>query len=144
MTTAIDTNVLAAMFTNASGDGPQALRAFRQAEQRGPVIIAAPVYAELLATPGSAIADVNAFLRQSSLLIDWQMTESMWHTAATAYRGYAERRRAQRNDPGPRRILTDFIIGAHAAHVATAFLTFDTGIYRASFPSLTIIRPGAT
>jgi predicted nucleic acid-binding protein len=50
---------------------------------------------------------------------------------------YAERRHKQR-DTGVRRILADFLIGAHADVRGYRLLTLDERLYRAAFPSLTI------
>ncbi len=36
----------------------------------------------------------------------------------------------------PRRVAADFIIGAHAATVASALITLDTGFYARNFPEL--------
>jgi predicted nucleic acid-binding protein len=65
----------------------------------------------------------------------------VWESAALAFRAYAERRRTQAGDPGPRRILADFITGAHALHRASSLLTFDQRIYRAAFPTLNVVVP---
>ena len=142
MTTAIDTNVLTALFTGAGANALQANIALREVEQRGELVISAPIYAEMLATPRSSMSAIDSFLDTSGITVDWRIDEAVWRMAAHAYRGYAERRRAQRGDPGPRRILTDFLIGAHATLFASALLTFDRSVYRAAFPTLTIIRPG--
>jgi predicted nucleic acid-binding protein len=51
----------------------------------------------------------------------------------------AARRQKQPGDSGPRRILADFVIGAHAVHLASALLTLDRGLYRTAFPKLKIL-----
>jgi predicted nucleic acid-binding protein len=143
MTTAIDTNVLTALFTGTGANALLSRIALNRVVHQGELVISAPVYAEILATPRSDMRAIDSFLEDSGIAVDWRIDEAVWRTAAHAYRGYAERRRAQRGDPGPRRILTDFLIGAHAALFASALLTFDRSVYRAAFPTLTIIRPGA-
>jgi predicted nucleic acid-binding protein len=52
-------------------------------------------------------------------------------------RSVAVRPRKQR-DKGARRILADFIIGAHAFTNGFRILTLDEGLYRSAFPSLAI------
>jgi predicted nucleic acid-binding protein len=143
MPTAIDTNVLTALLVGTSVHAPQARIALRQVQDQDELVISAPVYAEILATPGSSMNTIDSFLENIRITVDWRIDEAVWRAAAHAYRGYADRRRAQRGDPGPRRILTGFLIGAHATLFASALLTFDQSVYRAAFPTLTIIRPGA-
>lgn len=63
----------------------------------------------------------------------------MWRLAGEAYAAYAERRRRSHGGH-PRRLLADFLIGAHAQGVGS-LLTRDLGIYRASFPHLAVIAP---
>jgi predicted nucleic acid-binding protein len=67
----------------------------------------------------------------------------VWRDAALAFKDYAKRRRKDKNDTGPRRILADFLIGAHAVHHATQFLTFDAKIYQQAFPELVVITLNA-
>ncbi|MGZ4890608.1 MAG: hypothetical protein ACXWBH_15610 [Candidatus Angelobacter sp.] len=43
------------------------------------------------------------------------------------------------SDPGPRRILADFLIGAHASHRGYRLLTLDDHLYPSAFSSLTVI-----
>lgn len=64
----------------------------------------------------------------------------MWRAAALAYGGYAERRRGQPEDAGPRPLpLADFVTGAHALRSATALLALDRRVYRAAFPELEVL-----
>lgn len=55
--------------------------------------------------------------------------------AGQAFRRY---RRAHRQRDA---ILSDFLIGSHAAALGAALLTRDAAIYRAYFPDLTLITP---
>lgn len=141
MTIAVDTNVFVALWSGTAETSFAARKALEQANQLGTLIIAPPVYAELIAAPDSTRDAIDTFLHRTHIETDWALDRSIWVTAALAYRSYAQRRRAQRGDPGPRRILADFIIGAHAVELASALLTFDDGIYRASFPTLPLLIP---
>jgi predicted nucleic acid-binding protein len=67
------------------------------------------------------------------------MDESVWRTAAKSFQKYANRGRKQRTNQ-PRRILADFLIGAHALQKGHSLLTLDEGIYRAAFPKLHLVR----
>src|SRR3954454_24977035 len=99
MPTAIDTNVLAALFAGTSIHAPQARIALRQVQSQDELVISAPVYAEILAMPGSSMSTIDSFLENIRIAIDWRIDEAVWRVAAHAYRGYADRRRAQRGDP---------------------------------------------
>ncbi|HZL68763.1 MAG TPA: hypothetical protein VFC29_15695, partial [Candidatus Limnocylindrales bacterium] len=69
--------------------------------------------------------------------VDWNLDEMVWRAAGRAFQRYAERRRKQR-DPGTRRILADFLIGAHAETRGYRRLTLDERIYRPAFPKLVV------
>jgi predicted nucleic acid-binding protein len=101
-------------------------------------VVAAPVYAELLAFPGRSEAFLDSFLRETGITVDWEMDEAIWRTAGRVFQSYATRRRRHRG-PGPRRILADFLIGAHALRGGHRLLTLDSGLYKATFPRLTIV-----
>jgi predicted nucleic acid-binding protein len=137
MTTAIDTNIFVALWDEAPVVASAARTALEAAFQRGNLTVAAPVFAELIAAPGRTENFVEAFFADTGIVIDWELEEAIWRSAGRAFRGYAERRR-KRRDLGARRILADFLIGAHAAAHDYRLLTLDVHIYRAAFPTLKI------
>ena len=137
MTTAVDTNVVIALWDKDPALNLAAQTALDRAFNRGTLIAAAPVFAELIATPGRDEPFVDSFLEETGIGVDWELTEQIWRLAARAFQGYAQRRRRQR-DPGARRILADFIIGAHAVANGCRLLTLDDQLYRTAFPTLAI------
>jgi predicted nucleic acid-binding protein len=137
MTTAIDTNIIVALWDKDPEATQPARTALEAALQRGNLIVAAPVFAELIAAPGRTENFVSAFFDDAGIAIDWELGEDVWRSAGNAFRGYANRRRKHR-DFGPRRILADFLIGAHAAAHDYRLLTLDVHLYRAAFPTLKI------
>ena len=137
MTTAIDTNVVIALWDKNAALSSAAQTALEAAFNRGNLVVAAPVFAELLAAPGRTESFVNAFLEDTAIAIDWTLDERVWRSAGRAFQAYAERRRKQR-DSGTRRILADFLIGAHAQTRGYRLLTLDERLYRVAFPNLTI------
>ncbi len=138
---ALDTNVIVALWNGDEVTSDFLSDVLDEANARGLLVIAPAVYAELLANPRHDAALAAAFLGDTNIRVDWQIDEELWHAAGLAYREYGARRRSQRGDPGPRRILTDFIIGAHASRRASELMTFDEHIYRQAFPSLKIVTP---
>ena len=137
MTTSLDTNVVVAFWGPDPSLSLAAQTALESAFSRGNLTVAAPVFAELVAGPGRAEDFVNGFFEDTGIAIDWELGEEVWRSAARAFRGYAERRRKHR-DSGTRRILADFLIGAHAAAHGYRLLTLDERLYRAAFPTLKI------
>lgn len=137
MTTAIDTNVIIALWDRDASLSSAAQTALETAFNRGGLVIAAPVFAELLAAPGRTEAFVDAFLEDTAIAVDWDLDEMLWRAAGRAFQRYAERRRKQR-DSGTRRILADFMIGAHAETRGYHLLTLDERRYRAAFPKLVV------
>jgi predicted nucleic acid-binding protein len=138
VTTSIDTNVFVALWNSDDAFNRAASMALYSALESGNLVVAAPVCAELLASPLRDEAFVDGFFRQTGIAVEWDLSESIWRDAGRAYRAYAGRRRKQR-DQGPRRILADFLIGAHALRNGFPLLTLDDGIYRAAFPRLTVV-----
>jgi predicted nucleic acid-binding protein len=138
MSTAIDSNVLIALWNGDDTLNTQARSALDAALARGGLVIAAPVFAELLAAPSRTESFLDSFCKETSIAVDWNLNEATWRGAGRAFQQYGARRRRQR-DSGPRRILADFLIGAHALHHGLRLLTFDDRLYRAAFPRLAIL-----
>jgi predicted nucleic acid-binding protein len=139
MTSAIDTNVIVALWDAAESGHLPALNMLEAASARGGLSICGAVYGELLAGPRRTVEFLDQFLRDTNIGVEWSSNETVWRTAGSAFQKYAARRRRQRSGD-PRRILTDFYIGAHAFENGHSLLTLDDGIYRAAFPKLRIFR----
>jgi len=137
MTTAIDTNVIIALWDRDPILSSAAQTALEAGFHRGRLVISAPAFAELLAAPGRTEPFVDAFLEDTVIAIEWDLDERVWRTAGRAFQRYAQRRRKQR-DSGTRRILADFMIGAHAETRGYRLLTLDERVYQAAFPKLVI------
>ncbi len=137
--TAVDTNVLVALLAGTVGEARAAALSLDQARERG-ALISAPIYA----APGRGAEAVDTLLSRTRIGVDWVLSEGVWRSAALAYREYAERRRSQPGDPSSRRILADFVIGAHALHFTSALLTLTRRVYRATFPELEVLAPERT
>ena len=135
MTTAIDSNVLIALWDQDDTLNGQAIRALKLAEERGDMVIAAPAYVEIRTPSDRDEAFVERFLLRTGISVDWRLEEEIWREAAKACHEYA-RRRADKQSKLPRRIAGDFVIGAHAMVRGHSLLTLDRRTFRISFPSL--------
>jgi predicted nucleic acid-binding protein len=109
-----------------------------QARLLGKLVICAPVYAELCAYPGAAKAFVLRFLNETGILVDFQITEAVWQETATRFGDDANRRRKSGGGT-PKRMLVDFLVGAHALIMADRFLTLDQNRYMKDFPELNLV-----
>jgi predicted nucleic acid-binding protein len=138
MTTSVDTNVIIALWDRDPAVSTPAQRALDAAFSRGPLVLSGPVFAELMAAPGRTESFLNKFCGETGLAVEFDLDEEIWRLAGRAFQAYASRRRKQR-DTGPRRILADFLIGAHAHHRGYRLLTLDHHLYQAAFANLTVI-----
>ncbi len=138
MTTAIDTNVIIALWQTESSFNGLAESILDQTAAKGRLVIAAPVFAELMAEPGRDVNLLDRFLLETAIQVDWLLDEKVWRIAGAAFQSYTKRRR-RASEVGPRRILADFLIGAHALRFGYRLLTFDNKLYRAAFPELMIV-----
>jgi len=138
MTTSVDTNVIVALWDRDPAVSNAAQKALDDCLERGSLVLSAPVFAELIAAPGRTEAFLNKFCSDTGIIVEFNLDEEIWHLAGRTFQAYASRRRKQR-EPGPRRILADFLIGAHASHRGYRLLTLDAHFYPSAFSSLTVI-----
>lgn len=136
MTTAVDTNILIALWNADDVLNMAAQACLDRALERGGLVVAAPVFAELLAAPGRSEDFLDRFFREAGISVDWGISEAVWRVAGRAFQRYVTRRKTRPEEP--RRILADFVIGAHALQNRFQLLTLDEHIYRISFPQLAI------
>ena len=134
---ALDTNVIIDLEEGTPESAERALRAVERAGERGGLVICGVVYAELLARPHPNADDIDGLLRAARIAVDLQLSAESWREAGRAYAAYARRRRAAAGE-SPRRIIADFIIGAHACAVGT-LVTRDAAFYRRAFPALRVV-----
>lgn len=139
MTTAVDTNVFVALWDLDHTLSSAARALLGAALESGGLTVAVPVYAELLAYPERDEEFLDAFFQDTGITIDWKLDEAVWRAAGRAFGTYTARRKRHR-ESGPRRILADFVIGAHAAQKGCPLLTLDDRFYRTAFPQLSIVR----
>lgn len=133
MITAVDTSVLLDILSGDREHGPRSAAALRQASADGALVASTVVWAEVLGAYDDAKA-VSARLDRLEL----QLIADDREVATAAGRVY----RAYRRSGGTRRrILPDFLIGAHALVHADRLLTRDRGFYRSHFAKLTILEP---
>lgn len=137
MTTSIDTNVLISLWDKDKTVNEAAEAALERAFLRGRLIVSGAVYAELLASPSLTVSFIDRFLEDTQIDVEWAIGESVWRVAGQAFKTYSRNRKKQTGSL-PRRILADFLIGAHAQENGYTLLTSDKRIYRSSFPKLKI------
>jgi len=135
--TALDTNVLSALWSSEPTAAQVAIQ-LEQAHTQGGIVISPPVYAELLAHPSATIRFVDDFLAETGIVIDFDLDEQVWRQAASSFAGYAQRRRRSQGGSS-KRLLVDFIIAAHASLRADRLMTLDARRYKQDFPKLRIV-----
>ncbi|MGH3089441.1 MAG: type II toxin-antitoxin system VapC family toxin [Rubrobacteraceae bacterium] len=135
----MDTNIFSGLLSGEDAAVAMTQTALEKARAKGALAACPAVYAELVA--GRTPETVDTFFHDKGIEVDWRMGKEVWREAGVRYARYARVRMRQPDDHGPRRILADFLIGAHALRRADALLTADTGIFSTYFPELDIISP---
>jgi predicted nucleic acid-binding protein len=132
--TALDTNIVSSLLSK----GPQTqivVVRLGRCREVGPLLISAIVYAELLAYPGLSEGVLNHVLEQTDIQVDFDLRKVVWVEAGRRFARYASRRRKSMHE-GPKRLLADFAIGAHAVYEADRLMTFDPTRFKQDFPDL--------
>ena len=141
MRTAIDTNVLSALWSKEPA-ASEIARSLGNAKAEGGLVVSGPVYAELLAYPKATESFVNGFLADTGIAVDFEFEKPVWVEAGHRFAHYAKRRRRSARQ-GPKRLLADFIIGSHALAHADRFMTLDPKRYSRDFPELKLVSGAA-
>ena len=137
MRTSLDTNIISALWRGEASED-ELIKLLTQSRREGGMVVCGAVYAELLAYPGSTRNDLDRFLRDGDIQTDFVLGQTIWLEAGRAYTEYAQRRRASGGGVA-KRLLVDFVIGAHALHEADRLLTLDAERYRQAFPNLVLL-----
>ena len=138
MTISIDTNVIAALWKDDHSMNAVVVEMLGGLIAHEKLVVSGPVYAELMAGPLRDEASLDLFFKDTGIDVDWEMDEEIWREAGRAFRAYVQRRQASQGGEA-RRILTDFLIGAHAQVRGYTMLTLDTDDFAAAFPNLPIL-----
>jgi predicted nucleic acid-binding protein len=134
---ALDTNIVIDLGVGSADFSEAAQRAIERAAKSDSLVICGAVYAELCASPVLPHAEIDSVLRASQIRIDVNVPLDVWAEAGAAYGAFAQRRRSSGGST-PRRILADFIIGAHACR-AGSLVTRDGNFYKRAFPQLRVV-----
>jgi len=135
VTVALDTNVIVALWDAGEGLHAAARKALEEAAGREALAMCGVVYAELIGAPGRTEAFVDRFCEEAGIAVEWELRERIWRRAGVAFQEYAKRRKKQ-SGAEPRRMLADFLIGAHALENGYKLLTLDGAMYTRAFSGL--------
>ncbi|MGA1840049.1 MAG: type II toxin-antitoxin system VapC family toxin [bacterium] len=131
MITFVDTNVLLDVFLPDPEFGGKSLEAIEKAYNEGSLIINNIIYAELAPQFDNKEFLDNTLVKLGIRIIP--IDQKVAYTAGMTWKQY-------RNSGGSRkRILTDFLIGAHAQIHSERLLSRDRGFYKKYFGNLNVI-----
>jgi len=132
MKTALDTSVILDVLTGDARWADASETALKKALSLGQLVVGECVMAEI--TPAFAEGEVGRFLSDWKILFLPSTRESAI-LAGEMFRSYLHR------NPAGKRVLPDFLIGAHAMHHTGRLLARDRGYYRDYFSDLRVIEP---
>jgi predicted nucleic acid-binding protein len=135
--TAIDSNVFSALWSNERST-PKLIAQLGEARSEGALLISPFVFAELHAYPGATVNFVREFIESTGVTIDFEVKQRVWEETGKRFGRYAIRRR-QSGGSIPKRLLADFLIGAHALVQADRLLTLDPQRYSQDFPEVQLM-----
>ena len=139
MRVSIDTNIIVGIWADTPEGQRDALTLLQLQQDGDELLVCGVVYTELCASPGMTRPRVDAFLAATGTTLDSLMPPAAWADAADVNHAYQARRR-QGGASGPKRVVPDFLIGAHALHRADRLMTRNSGDFN-DFPGLTLFVP---
>ena len=134
MKTALDTNIVSGLITETSRTA-EIVGHLNHCRNEDSLVISAPVYSELLAHPRVTLPFLNRLLNVTGIVVDFDMSQNLWTMAGLRFSRYSLRRQKATREI-PKRLLADFVIGAHALTAADHLMPYDTKGYRKDFPEL--------
>ncbi len=136
MITAVDTSVLLDIFGADASFGPGSRRAARNCLAEGRLIACEAVWAEVSGFFASAEAANTAMATLGVAFSPLDVDAAL--AAGGGWKRYRDRGGSRK------RVIADFLIGAHALAQADRLLTRDRGLYRTYFESLAILDPSTS
>lgn len=133
MITAVDSNVLIDVLAPDPDHGPPSRDALKRCLAEGDLVVCDVVWAE---TAAMFPSQKEAALALNELGVTFSAIDAVAAgLAGAAWRLYRDRR------GGRTRLVTDFLVGAHAQKQADRLLTRDRGFYRSYFTRLSVLDP---
>ena len=133
MITAVDTNVLIDIFTEDAEFAEHSAAAVREALARGVLVACEVVWAETAALFPEEAAFRNAV--RTLGVVSMALTEESAMEAGRAWK------RCRAAGGARSRVISDFLIGAHALRQCDGLLARDRGFYAKYFPALSVTDP---
>ncbi len=130
----LDSNIVFSAFNVNDANHTRAVNLISKYAAIEGLIISPMVFAELNAS--KLRAKLIQFLADCEIEVLWDVPQTIWERAGIAFGEYAKKRLA---GILPRRILADFLIGAHAEQHNLKIMTFDLTAYSTVFPALELI-----
>ena len=132
MRTALDSSVILDVLTNDKKWADASQKSLIEAISLGSLVIGECVLAEI--TPALDSGDISTFLGEWGIQF-LPTSQAAAVLAGEMYRTYLKRK------GNVKRVLSDFLIGAHAQHHSDRLLARDRGYYRDYFSRLLLIEP---
>jgi predicted nucleic acid-binding protein len=141
MRSALDTNILVALWSNEKS-AKQIEAVLGDAYLNGSIVISGPVYVELHAHPQITEKFIDNFISSTGIILDLTFEIFTWKEISQAYSKYCKQRRESKGGVS-KRLVADFMIGAHAKMQADRLITLDKERYTKYFSGLKLVVPGA-